>query len=442
LPFKFLIALLVMAWASLAGAQTIQPLCSFNGANGANPGAPLTLANDGNFYGTTFYGGASGAGTVFGVTTNGTLTPLASFIQNSTPYPSRLTVGPDGNFYGTTSSGGSDSEGSVFQVMTDGTLTTLFSFTGGVAMSPSLLTLGLDGNFYGTTFDGGEDYGGTVFRVDTNGTLTTLDSFFVTNGANPPAGLTLGQDGNFYGTTYYGGITDSGNHLGWGTIFRLDTNGNLTTLASFNGTNGVNPSAALTLSPDGTFYGTAAGGGSEGTIFEVTTNGTLIPFASFNGAEVPINCQCSTALAFGNDGNLYGTTYSGGIGLGSIFQATTNGTLTTLAVFQGTNGSYPNGLTLGNDGNFYGSTYYGGNGSPGYGTVFRLLLPLAFVAQPQNVTNTNGASITFVAAATSPLAVTYQWQRNNTNLVNAGNLYGVNTTRLTIAGISDSDAGS
>jgi hypothetical protein len=58
------------------------------------------------------------------------------------------------------------------------------------------------------------------------------------------------------------------------------------------------------------------------------------------------------------------------------------------------------------------------------------------------VTNTNGASITFVAAATSPLAVTYQWQRNNTNLVNAGNLYGVNTTRLTIAGISDSDAGS
>ena len=84
---------------------------------------------------------------------------------------------------------------------TNGTLTTLASFNYANGAYPQAgLVQGADGNFYGTTEDGG--YGnGTVFRMTTNGTLTTLLSFRGTNGVSPQAGLVQGADGNFYGTT-------------------------------------------------------------------------------------------------------------------------------------------------------------------------------------------------------------------------------------------------
>jgi uncharacterized repeat protein (TIGR03803 family) len=108
-------------------------------------------------------------------------------------------------------------------------------------------------------------------------------------------------------------------------------------------------------------------------VFKVTTNGTLTTLVSFNGT----NGTASAALTLGNDGNFYGTTSKGGSSNGgTVFKMTTNGTLTTLVSFNGTNGTYPQadaGLTLGNDGNFYGTTATGGSG--GVGTVFRLLLP-------------------------------------------------------------------
>ena len=230
------------------------------------------------------------------------------------------------------------------------------------------LTLGNDGNFYGSTYEGGttnqdDNEGfGTIFKVTTNGTLTTLVSFSVTNGISPYAALTVGNDGNFYGTTEFGG---SG---GVGTIFRLMTNGTLTTLASFNGVNGEYPRAALTMGNDGNFYGTTTQGGSGnvGTMFKVTASGTLITLVSFGGIEyTPV-----APLILGNDGNFYGTTAY------TIFRATTNGEVTTLFSFpfsfnDGINGEYPAAaLTLGNDGNFYGTTSAGG--SDNNGTVFQV----------------------------------------------------------------------
>ncbi len=160
---------------------------------------------------------------MFQLTTNGTLTTLVSFsgVANGASPQASLTLGPDGNFYGTTASGGSDSYGTVFQVTTNGTLTTLVSFSGGAngAGPAGSLTLGPDGSFYGTTFSDGIYYDnyGTVFKVTTKGTLTTLAAFGGTNGANPHAGLTLGPDGNFYGTTV-GPVTAKT----YGTIFRLE----------------------------------------------------------------------------------------------------------------------------------------------------------------------------------------------------------------------------
>ena len=150
--------------------------------------------------------------------------------------------------------------------------------------------------------------------------VQTLCSFNGTNGEFPQAALTLGRDGNFYGTTDEGGITNSTYPYGMGTVFKVTTNGALTTLASFNGTNGANPYAALTLGSDGNFYGTTYAGGIfnsggifnlslGGTVFKVTTNGALTTLVSFyyytNGA-------CPQAgLTLGNDLNFFGTTSGG-----------------------------------------------------------------------------------------------------------------------------------
>jgi uncharacterized repeat protein (TIGR03803 family) len=248
------------------------------------------MGNDGNFYGTTFYGGSTnfkgGYGTVFRVTTNGTLTMLVPFNGTNGSHPlGTLTLGSDGNFYGTTESGGDNDRGTIFQMTTNGTLTTLVSFNWTNGAEPSAgLTLGNDGNFYGTTSDGGSNDLGTVFQVTTNGALTTLVSFNFTNGASPVAALTLGNDGNFYGTTEEGGsYTNLNNGDGGGTIFRVTTNGVLTTLISFNGTNGLLPEAALTLGSDGNFYGTTAcgggngGGDGDGTIFRLSFSPVVPP---------------------------------------------------------------------------------------------------------------------------------------------------------------------
>jgi uncharacterized repeat protein (TIGR03803 family) len=332
--FRLLLCFVLLAITS--GAQTVQTICPFNSTNGANPYAGLTLGNDGYFYGTTSRGGSSGCGTVFKMTTNGTLTRLVSFNGSNGAYPdAALKLGNDGNFYGTTSQGGITNyafgpEGTVFKVTTNGTLTTLifFNSNNGDGTHPQAgLTLGSDGNFYGTTLQGGSNGYGTVFIVTTNGTLTTLVSFNSSGGTGPRAALTLGPNGKFYGTTWGGG---SGGGGGDGTIFQLTSNGTLTTLVSFSGTNGAHPYAALTLGTDGNFYGTTADGGSDyaGTVFQFTTNGTLTTLVSFNyyNGAFPF-----AALTLGSDCNLYGTTYYGGI----------------------TNSTYPSGM----------------------GTVFRLLLP-------------------------------------------------------------------
>src|SRR6266702_6405056 len=109
--------------------------------------------------------------------------------------------------------------------------------------------------------------------------LEVLTSFDPPAGSSPRGNLVLGPDGSFYGTTY-GGL------YGVGTVFKVTTNGVLTTLAYFNGGNGAYPNS-LTLANDGTFYGTCAGG-VAGNVFQVTTDGTLtawFPFAGSNGSQ-------------------------------------------------------------------------------------------------------------------------------------------------------------
>ncbi len=353
-------------------AQTVTILASFTGANGANPQSSLVRGTDGNFYGTTYAGGANDLGTVFKITPSGTLTMLHSFqgpfSDGSTPFAS-LVQGTDGNFYGTTGSGGSFGIGTVFKMTPSGTLTILHSFSGADGAAPeSELVQGSDGNFYGTTSQVGLNGVGTVFKITPGGTLTTLTSFGQ-SGVSPYGGVVQATDGNFYGTTYAGG-TGSSCTGSCGIIFKMTPSGTLTTLHNFNGTDGARPQASMVQGTDGNLYGTTFEGGTNnaGTVFKITLAGTFTSVHSFNSTD---GFAPGAKLLQGSDGNFYSTTTGGGTRtFGTIFKITPAGTLTTLYSFQGEpDGANPyGGLVKGPNGSLYGTTNIGGTNN--LGTVF------------------------------------------------------------------------
>ena len=337
-------------------------------------------------FGITAYGGTNGLGTAFRMTTSGAFNTLVTFNNANGESPQGLMQARDGDFYGTTYRGGASNLGTVFRMTSTGALITLVDFDGANGANPyeAGLVEASDGNLYGTTSQGGTSNLGTVFRITTNGAFTKLVDFNVSNGANPYASLMQASDGNLYGTTFYGGTND------YGTVFQMTTNGTLTTLVSFKGTysgtysNGFYPFAGLVEAKDGNLYGTTYRGGVKGlgTVFKVTTNGSLTTLVSFNGSNTNGNGAAPVAkLLCGADGNLYGTTAEGGTNAsGTLFSLTTNGVLTTLVSFNGGNGAYPRaGLVQAGEGNLYGTTFYGGTNGGG-GTFFRLVMPVSLCA--------------------------------------------------------------
>ena len=293
-------------------------LLSFSVTNGSIPYGTLLL--DGSaLYGTTNQGGANGGGTVFSIpVTGGSLTDLVSFNGTDGDEPNGgLTLSADGStFYGMTSETPSAYHGTVFSIpVTGGTLTNLLSFNGTDGSDP-IGSLTLDGStLYGVTRTGGANGDGTIFSIPvTGGTLTTLLSFNGTDGANPYGPLVL------VGSTLYG-MTDLGGANNDGTVFSIPvTGGTPTTLVSFNGANGQNPRSSLALSADGsTLYGMTALGGADndGTIFSIpVTGGALTTLFSFNGT----NGQTPDDQLALNGSTLYGTTEAGGAnGDGTVF---------------------------------------------------------------------------------------------------------------------------
>jgi uncharacterized repeat protein (TIGR03803 family) len=365
----------ITAVASNADAQvSYQVVAAFDRPNssGANPSGGLLQGTDGGFYGTTSQGGTAAAGTIFKIDAAGTLTVLHSFNGADGGSPSGgLTQGGDGSFYGTTYSGGAyggSGYGTIFKVDAAGTLTTLHRFTYGVdgAYPSDWLVKGTDDSMYGTTSYGGAAGYGTVFKIDATGTLTTFHSFDYGSGGSPFGGLTQGRDGSFYGTTSSGAP-------GFGTIFKINAAGTLTTLHFFNGADGVFPSGRLTQGSDGSFYGTTSQGGTVapgyGTVFKIDVAGTLTTLHSFNSVD---GAQPRGGVFQADDGSFYGITGSGGAaGYGTIFRIDAAGTLTTLHNFNYTNGGSPSGgIIQGDDRAFYGTTSQGG--ALGSGTIFKI----------------------------------------------------------------------
>jgi uncharacterized repeat protein (TIGR03803 family) len=151
------------------------------------------------------------------------------------------------------------------------------------------LVQGSDGTLYGTTAFSGTNLpnAGTIFKITTNGALTTLFNFHSTDGAKPVAKMIFGPDGNLYGTTAGGGLSNTKN--GFGTVFRITTNGIFTPLVLFQGTNGSDPQAPLAIGADGNLYGTttAGGTGGGGTIFRIVLAPHLSGVAKLaNGSRV------------------------------------------------------------------------------------------------------------------------------------------------------------
>jgi uncharacterized repeat protein (TIGR03803 family) len=195
------------------GTGVLTPLHAFcaqtNCPDGSGPRTGLVQGSDGNFYGTASGGNASADGVIYKLSTSGTYTLLYTFCPAAGCTDGAAPQGPlvensDGNFYGATAQGGASGHGTVYKVTPAGTVTTLYSFTGAADGSVPFGTLvvGSDGNLYGATELGGSDGFGTVYKVTPSGSFTSLHSFSDGDGdSNPYNGLVQASDGNFYGTT-------------------------------------------------------------------------------------------------------------------------------------------------------------------------------------------------------------------------------------------------
>lgn len=307
-----------------SGTKSLTTLGSFNATNGFSPRAGVIADSQGNLFGTTIYGGVNGRGTVFKLAAEtNSLTALISFNGTNGFYPTTgLVADTAGNLFGTTDLGGVVNAGTVFKIEAGtNVLTTLTSFDGTNLSIPSALLIDIHGNLYGTSEFGGANGNGTVFEIaaGTN-VLTIIASFDGTNG-DRPRGLVVDDIGNLYGITGLGGTNDKG------TVFKIAAGTNvLTTLVSFDGTNGASPLGDLIVDAQGNLFGTTVAGGAinAGTVFKVEAGTnvltTLVSFDGTNGA-LPVGGLVADAA-----GNLFGTTYQGGLYYeGTVFQLSDTG---------------------------------------------------------------------------------------------------------------------
>jgi uncharacterized repeat protein (TIGR03803 family) len=392
--FPIILALTALAitfsLAVCAQAQTVTYLTRFDGNNGWEPFGPVVQATDGNFYGTTAFGG-NGNGNVYRMTPSGRVTSIYSFCSQAncadgqTPITTPI-LGSDGNLYGVTWTGGIAGVGGgvLYKMTLNGRITILHVFcsdsgcTDGV--NPSAVIQASDGNFYGTA-SGGMNGVGIIFKISPSGTYNVLYPFCsqanCIDGGYVGVPPIQGRDGNFYG------VTDGGGTEGGGVFYELTSAGTYQVLHNFCLT-GSCPEGSIpnTIVQDakGNFFGTTLSGGSfiAGTAFEITPTGTYKVLHNFSASGIGE----AQALTLGSDGNLYGMTgggfpFEGGDGLGSIFEISPAGKFTSLYTFCGcgdpTSGYNPEGtLSQGTDGNFYGTTIFGGTSGENFGTVFKL----------------------------------------------------------------------
>jgi uncharacterized repeat protein (TIGR03803 family) len=384
-------AFLLLASASQpAQSQTYQVIHNFQGIDGDSPYGGPTLDRLGNVYGTTYAGGAFGAGSVYELSFHNSswrFSRLYSFKAGSDGTGvgfGTLAITPNCALFGTTEGGGNF--GVAFEVKPTAntcptssatwTESVVHSFGSGSDGAQPIGGVVLDsaGNFYGTTSLGGATGNGTVFKATRTGQTwaeSAIYSFTGGNdGANPPAGVTLDAHGNLFGTTSFGGA----NFVG--VVYELSPSGSGWTqkvLYTFQGQNdGQNPVGGVILDKAGNIYGGTFSGGVNGggTVYELSPSGTswkLTTLHSFTGSYGgPYN-----KLAFDASGTLYGATEGDGVNSkGTVFKLTpSNGTWTFTDLYDftgGTDGGVPyGGVAVDANGDVFGTTSLGGTNNQG-----------------------------------------------------------------------------
>ena len=388
---------------SIGCLKNLRILASLTGypSSATNPYAALVQGSSGELYGTSEAGGSHDLGTAFVIyPSNGALSLLHSFAgslsDGASPYGD-LVEDSAGQLYGTTEAGGNyqyctkvkvclSSYGTVFRInASSGAVTLLHSFRSNVsggqdgAHPYAGVMLASNGYLYGTTVAGGASGNGTVFRLGPDGgEAATLHSFAggSSDGAEPYSKLIQASDGNLYGTTKLGGSA------GAGTVFQINPAiGAESIVYAFKGgsSDGASPYDALIQAKDGNFYGTTGAGGASaaGTVFRIsaTSGAESVVYAFAGGGSDGANPYAGVIQA--SDGNLYGTTVSGGpSGDGTVFRINpTTGAESLVYAFAGgsTDGSQPyGGLLQAKDGNLYGTTLKGGSNDAG--VLFQITL--------------------------------------------------------------------
>jgi uncharacterized repeat protein (TIGR01451 family) len=373
---------------AVASPPTITVLHSFNvnATEGAHPHAPLVLASDGNFYGTTSSGGDDGngcvpfcAGTVFKLSPQGQFTVLHTFVgfTNGTDPEDGLIEGPDGYLYGTTPIGGPGSSGCttgtpcgsgiVYKISKTGQFQKLHDFCSAIPCSEAMprgpLVLARDGYFYGTTVLGPNN-AGVIYRIKPTGEYAVLASL---TGLGTPMGVVQATDGNFYGEAGKG-------------VYRVTPAGQVTPVSLFTGIHGTGPSELIQAS-DGNLYGVITG-----ALFRATLAGGYQDLLLLNSSTTITNAN---ALMQASDGNLWGT--SRPPGATGVYTATLGGTLVQGLSLPSTVGTADAPLIQGSDGKLYG-TAFGTGGASGLGTVFVVDAGLAPPPPPPDLVVSNIAS--------------------------------------------------
>ena len=327
-----------------------------------------------------------------------------SFSQAEGTGLGQIIQGTDGNFYGIAKYGGPTSNpncqliglglnlgcGNIFKMDSSGNVTVLHTFTGADGAGPGWLTQGSDGAFYGTTQYGGAISDpacnvqvpsmligcGTVFKMDSSGNFSTLVSFSGDGIRFPSGALLEVSDGYFLGSTSSGGTGGclSASGAGCGAVYAVDTGGNISIVHSFSGADGGEPGSLMQAS-DGNLYGAALiFGPAYGAVFKIDQSGDLSLLHSFQNTD---GAGPQSPLFQAADGKLCGATYFGGQGFGTVFSVDLLGNFTSLHSFSGQDGGGPMNLIQASNGLFYGATQFGaigysGSTNPGYGTVYQI----------------------------------------------------------------------